>query len=173
MYGPKDKRFDNCKADTCGKHEHADSVTTAVPDATAIGKFTKHSDWDDYFWGVRCSNTDVQSYRLNDTNTRANWASVNKKDVNDLKTANGKTAGLKKDAGSKDKCKAAGAKATAAEKSADKKACDTAKKNLKDNTDDVAKLTAYLAQNQAFRVSNDESVWWAADIKAAQGKDST
>lgn len=107
---------------------------------------------------------------MGDTNTRANWASVNKKDVNDLKTAEGKTAGLKKAEGSKEKCKTPTGDAAA--KKTMKDSCDKAKKDVTDNATDIAKIKAYLAQNQKFRADNDASKWWAADISKAQGADS-
>ena len=53
LFGANDKRYENCKPDTCGNHEHADN-------APKVDKPTdpkKQSDWDAYFWYERCSAT--------------------------------------------------------------------------------------------------------------------
>lgn len=102
---------------------------------------------------------------MNYTNTRTNWAGVNKKDVNDLATKNGDTKAL----ATTETTDCAKDKTTTVEKAACKKATAA----VTANTADVAKLTAYLLQNQDFRVAHDDATWWTAKYNKAKGVDGT
>jgi hypothetical protein len=154
-----------CTYDICKGHDVETDTVKAPKKPTMV------SDWDEYYYGKKCSWVQTQKYRLTvPKDTRANWTSVTSHDKAALKTAEGKTKGLIATQGSASKGACKTPSGSSADKKTQKKACSTAKAATAANAADITKITSWVKTNKEWRNTHDEA-WNTAEITATQGAD--